>query len=114
MHCRLNIHFLFIPHHRWTAVHFSSAKGHKDVTQFLLSAGTNIHARTVKQVTPLMLGAYSGDIDTVQLLLQKHANVEDACDSGYVDYYINSLSNIKHLNHISLLTKDTLRYQQQH
>ena len=44
----------------------------------------SINARTTKQVTPIMLAAYSCDIDTIRLLLKHHANIEDESDSGYV------------------------------
>ena len=52
------------------------------MVEFLLRMGSNVNAKTVKEVTPLMLAAYSGSIETVRLLLRKKANVYDESDFG--------------------------------
>ena len=75
-------HIIFVLCTSWTALHLSSAKGLRDVVEFLLNRGSNVNAKTVKQVTPLMLAAYSGDSVTVKLLLNKQSDLDNQCYSG--------------------------------
>ena len=78
----LEFHIIFVLYTRWTALHLSSAKGLQDVVEFLLNHGSNVNAKTEKQVTPLMLAAYSGDSYTVKLLLNKQVDVDNQSNSG--------------------------------
>ena len=79
-----------LPTNRWSALHCSCVKGYRDVTQYILSLGVDVNETTNKQVTPLMLAAYSGDIETVEILLKKHASCDDESDSGLMYIYICS------------------------
>jgi ankyrin repeat protein len=95
------------PHHDQTALMWAAAGRHADVVAALVAAGANVHARsrTYTQTvtsevtqrrgreelnyavprggsTPLLFAARSGDADSVRVLLDAGANVNDALPNG--------------------------------
>lgn len=60
---------------RWTALHYASSKGFREVVEKLISAGAGVQIETLEKKTPLMLAAQGGHIETASLLAKKSANL---------------------------------------
>ncbi|KAG7278020.1 hypothetical protein CRUP_006185 [Coryphaenoides rupestris] len=67
---------------RYTALHYASRSGHRDVCAFLLQCGACPSPRTPGGATPLHRAAYCGHVDVVDLLLRSGANPLLCDDDG--------------------------------
>lgn len=65
-----------------TALHIVTAKRDLTWMAFLLSRGSNVNARDVKGVTPLVLATNLGFIEGVELLVGKGARLDEANQAG--------------------------------
>jgi ankyrin repeat protein len=65
-----------IDHIGWTPLHYACAKGHLDVTSFLIDNGANVNALSLGGTTPLMMAVQSGNELLVKLLLDKGADLQ--------------------------------------
>ena len=60
----------------WTPLHYACAKGHLEVTQFLISNGAIVDSVSLNATTPLMMAVQSGNERLVKLLLDKGADLQ--------------------------------------
>src|SRR5690606_31255756 len=58
----------------WTPLHYAASKGQTATARMLVEQGAIVNAPAPDGTTALMMAAYSGDRDTVQLLLDKGAD----------------------------------------
>jgi ankyrin repeat protein len=65
-----------IDHIGWTPLHYACAKGHLEVSSFLLANGANVNATSLGGTTPLMMAVQSGNEYLVKLLLDKGADLQ--------------------------------------
>lgn len=59
----------------WTPLHYAASKGQVDFARWLLDEGAFIHAPAPDGTTPLMMGAFSGNREMVDLLLDAGADL---------------------------------------
>jgi len=65
-----------IDHISWTPLHYACAKGHLEVTQFLIANGATVDSLSLGNTTPLMMAVQSGNEQLVKLLLDKGADLQ--------------------------------------
>ncbi|MBN2315392.1 MAG: ankyrin repeat domain-containing protein [Sedimentisphaerales bacterium] len=66
-----------------TVLHFAAAGGQKEVMEFLLAQGADIHARAIEDMTPLHIAVLcSNDKDVIELLIDKGADVNAYANMG--------------------------------
>jgi ankyrin repeat protein len=58
-----------------SAIHAAAAKGQTKAVQWLLQHGLSINAHTAVGDTPLMMAVMGGHRETVEHMLENHANV---------------------------------------
>lgn len=58
----------------WTPLHYAVSKGHVETARMLLKRGAIVNAPAPDGTTPLMMAAFSGDRETIQLLLDHDAD----------------------------------------
>lgn len=58
----------------WSALHYAAIKGHSKIVTLLLSKGAQVNEPSPEGDTPLILAVRSGDINTVQALINAGAN----------------------------------------
>lgn len=59
----------------WTPLHYAASKGQVPFAQWLLNEGAFIHAPAPDGTTPLMMAAYSGNKEMVDLMLDAGADL---------------------------------------
>jgi ankyrin repeat protein len=72
-----------LDHISWTPLHYACAKGHLDVTQFLLANGAMVDSLSLGGTTPLMMAVQSGNEYLVKLLLDKGSNLRLRNEAGF-------------------------------
>lgn len=80
-----------------SALHFAAKEGHKDVLEYILSAGGNVNAVDKNNRTALHLSTASNKLDIVELLLTHYkadADVVDNCGKKASQYTFNEKSKI--------------------
>ena len=65
-----------------TAVMWSIAEGHKDVTAALITAGASVHDASRRGFTPLLFAARNGDVEITKLLLAAGVDVNETSRDG--------------------------------
>jgi ankyrin repeat protein len=65
-----------------SALMWSLASGHDDVTRVLVEMGANVHVSTTKGITPLMFAARNGNIEMARLLIKAGVNVNETGSDG--------------------------------
>ena len=71
-----------------TALHIGSERGHLDIVEMLLNAGTNIDEVDKKQFTPLMLAVRSGKLHVVYYLVEAGADITKQDRDGQTALHI--------------------------
>merc|ERR1712014_303974 len=67
----------------WTALHWASFSGHKQIVMFLIEMGSNVNACDKFKDTPLQFAVYWGHFEAVKHLIQNYGakvNVADVHD----------------------------------
>jgi ankyrin repeat protein len=67
---------------KFTPLHFAAWKGHKDIVQYLIKKGTDIHAQDSDGSTPLYWAANFGHEEIVTALIQNGAEVNSKNNFG--------------------------------
>lgn len=70
----------------WTALMWAATGAHVDVVEHLISRGANVNARTGEYAagtTALILSAYWGDAETVEVLLENGGRLNDTDSDGW-------------------------------
>jgi ankyrin repeat protein len=65
-----------------TALMWSIAQQHADVTRVLIEHGAKIDAHSASGFTPLLFAAREGDVETTQLLLTKGVDINESSQEG--------------------------------
>ena len=72
-----------INHIGWTPLHYACAKGHLEVSQYLIANGAIVDALSPANTTPLMMAVQSGNEALVKLLLDKGADLQIRNSQGF-------------------------------
>ena len=67
---------------QWTALHYASKLGNKDIVTLLLQNQANVHARTEPRDTPLHIAAGHGSLQVMDLLITNNADIEAKNEDG--------------------------------
>ena len=65
-----------------TPLHFAASKGHKDITELLITQSANVNAKDKYGWTPLHLAAYYGHKEIAKVLINNGADVNSKRDGG--------------------------------
>jgi ankyrin repeat protein len=66
----------------WTALHYAASGSGTNVVKLLLDRGASIDARSPTNMTPLMMAARYGALDSAVLLFERGANAQLRNDAG--------------------------------
>ena len=72
-----------INHIGWTPLHYSCARGHLAVAQYLIANGAVVDSLSPGNTTPLMMAVQSGNEALVKLLLDKGADLQVRNSQGF-------------------------------
>ena len=72
-----------INHIGWTPLHYSCARGHLEVAQYLIANGAVVDSLSPGNTTPLMMAVQSGNEALVKLLLDKGADIQVRNSQGF-------------------------------
>ena len=72
-----------INHIGWTPLHYSCARGHLAVAQYLIANGAVVDSLSPGNTTPLMMAVQSGNEALVKLLLDKGADIQVRNSQGF-------------------------------
>ena len=84
-----------------TPLHHAAISNSVEVVQFLISQGSNIHARNFDDDTPLHLAAYTNSVEVIKYLISQGSSIHAENKHGHTPLhmaaYRNSVEVVEHL-----------------
>ncbi|KAF4516558.1 hypothetical protein B566_EDAN003305 [Ephemera danica] len=85
------------PHRQWSALHYAVFAGHREMAEYLMGEGADIHALSTNGSSVLMMAVYEGREDMARLLIERgaHRKVRNDWGDGALEWAMR-------YNHLSI------------